>query len=114
MKSVFILLFMLLTFITLTVSCSKPPHPQLVSQGADDSSSTLGEYSVKVWGEIRNDGGPGDVVAEITLVQGDKSFTKTSKQFFDAKETKKVELVFDEAEMFGGTPQYQIEAYPFK
>jgi len=89
------------------------PKPMVVSHGADDSSSKLFDYSGKVWAVIRNDGGNGDIVFEATLMQDGKRYTKTKKRYFESKETKRMELVFDEAKLLGEKAKFSSRAYAF-
>jgi len=89
-----------------------PPMPVVVSNGADDSSSKLLEYSLKVWSEVRNDGGAGPVVFEATVFQDGKQWTKTAMHDLQAKQTAHFELVFDEVTLLGSSDKYTVRAYP--
>lgn len=88
-----------------------PPQPIVVSSIADASSSKLLEYSVKVKGVVRNEGGDGYVVVEATVQQGGDSWTKTERIYLSSFETKDFELIFDEARMLGENPSYYVRAY---
>jgi hypothetical protein len=90
-----------------------PPDPVIVSNETNGSSSTLFEYSVKVQAVIRNDGGNGDIVFEATVYQEGNNWTKSVKKYFEAKETKTVELIFDEVKFFKGDIHSEVKAYPF-
>jgi hypothetical protein len=90
-----------------------PPRPILVSKGGDDLSSKLFDYSVRTWAEVRNDGGDGTIAMEVTYFQGGKTFTKTTTRYFKSLETARMELVFDEAKMFGGNSKYSIRLFPY-
>lgn len=90
-----------------------PPDPVVVSSKFNDSSTRLFEYSAKVEAVIRNDGGNGDIVFEATVYQGENSWTKTAKKYFESKETATMELQFDEVEMMNGKIQSQVRAYAF-
>lgn len=88
-----------------------PPQPIVVSSTADASSSKLLEYSVKVKGVVRNEGGDGYVVVEATVQQGGDSWMKTERIYLSSFETKDFELIFDEARMLGENPSYYVRAY---
>jgi hypothetical protein len=89
-----------------------PPHPIIVSSKADGSSSKLFEYSVKVSGSVRNDGGDGSIVVEVVLFQGNNSWKKTKQLYLPAYETENFEIIFDEAKLFDTDPKYYIKAFP--
>jgi len=89
----------------------KKPDPVLVSKGGDDMSSGLLEYSARAWAEVRNDGGDGKVVFEVTFMQGSESWKKTTTKFMSAHETTRFELVFDEVSLLGGQSKYRVRAY---
>jgi hypothetical protein len=118
-KSVIIVLLLAIVVIFVSLNWQTiyrsfaPPKPIVVSEGADNSTTTLFEYSVKVWAEIRNDGGNGTIAMEATFVQGDKTFTKTTTRYFKSLETGRMELVFDEATMLGGEKIYSIRVFPY-
>lgn len=88
-----------------------PPKPVVVSSYADGSSSKLFEYSVKVVGSIRNDGGDGYVVAEATVSQDGETWTKTDQIFLGSYETAAVEFVFDEVRLLRQTPEYDLRVH---
>jgi len=90
-----------------------PPKPIVVSTAADHSSSTLLEYSAKIWAEVRNDGGDGTIAMEATFSQNGKTFTKTTTKYFKSLETLKMEIVFDEAEFLGGESNYSVNVFPY-
>lgn len=89
-----------------------PPIPVIVSYEGDDLSSGLLDYSMRVFGVIRNDGGSGNIVFEVTVYEGDKTWTKTKVEYFNSKETKELKLVFDEVHLFG-SGKYSVRAYPY-
>lgn len=89
-----------------------PPNPQIVSYNASDSESTLFEYTVLIYAEIRNDGGDGDVVFESTVSQGNQQWTKTATKHFISKETARMQLKFDEVEGLKGKSSYSVKCYP--
>ena len=89
------------------------PSPVVVSYGGDDSRSGLLQYRGRVWAEIRNDGGDGDVVVEATMYQGDKNWTKSSRRYMQAKETTRFELTFEEVKWLGGKVTYSVNAYGY-
>ncbi|MFA5803574.1 MAG: hypothetical protein WC879_02925 [Melioribacteraceae bacterium] len=88
-----------------------PPDPHIVSYNASDSQSTLFEYTLLIYAEIRNDGGDGDVVFESTVSQGDQQWTKTTTKHFISKETARMELKFDEVEGLKGKSSYSVKCY---
>lgn len=90
-----------------------PPNPIIVSQNASDLSSKLFDYSAKVEAVIRNDGGNGDIVFEATVYQNGNSWTKTTKRYFESKETATMQLVFNEVGLFKGKINFNSRAYPF-
>ena len=85
----------------------------IVSNGGDDLSSKLFDYSIKVWAEVRNDGGNGTIAMEVTFVQGERSFKKSTTRHFASLETARMELIFDEAKIFSGKPSYSIKVFPY-
>ncbi len=89
-----------------------PPIPIVASYGGDDLSSTLGDYSIRVWASVRNDGGDGEVVLEATVYQGEHHWTKTATRRLTAKETARMEIDFDEVALFDADPKYKVWAYP--
>ena len=88
-----------------------PPFPVVVSYNYKDTSS-LFDYKMRVYATIRNDGGNGDVVMEVTVREGRKSWTKTKKEYFNSKQTKTMDIGFTEITLFGNT-RYGIKAYAF-
>ncbi len=90
-----------------------PPIPVIVSSKVDDTSLRLGDYSARTRAQIRNDGGNGDVVFEATVHQGEKHWTKTTKRYFQSKQTAEMELIFDEVGFWGSTPLCSMRAYAF-
>ena len=72
------------------------------------------DASLRVVAEIRNDGPAGDVVFEATAYQGTNQWTKTKPEHFGPKETKKLELTFDEVTLLGGEQTFSVKAYPLK
>ena len=86
-----------------------PPKPVIISKGADDLSSKLFDYSVEVWTDVRNDGGDGFVVMKATFYQNRKSYTKTTRKYFNYLETARMKIVFDEARLFGGDGRYSVD-----
>ncbi len=90
-----------------------PPNPVVVSSNFNDSSTRLFEYSVKVEADIRNDGGNGDIVFKATVYQAGDSWTKTTKKYFESKETATMSLQFDEVKLLNGKIQSQVRAYAF-
>jgi hypothetical protein len=90
-----------------------PPEPVIVSSESSDASSRLFEYSAKVKAVIRNDGGNGDIVFEATVYQGENSWSKSAKKYFESKETATMELQFDEVKMLKGEIQSRVRAYSF-
>ncbi len=90
------------------------PAPVIVSSFADHQSGSIFDASMRVVADIRNDGIAGDVVLEATVYQGDKQWTKTKKELFTARETKKLEISFDEITLLGGEQTFTVKAYPLK
>lgn len=88
-----------------------PPKPVIVSENADGSSSKLFDYSIKVFGELRNDGGDGYVVIEATVSQEDHEWKKTQQMYLQAYQTEKFELVFDEVKFLDANPVYSVKTY---
>lgn len=89
-----------------------PPEPVIVSHSLDYSSTRLFEYSVRVKGDVRNDGGDGYVVVEVILSQDGNEWKKTYQMYMESKQTLPFELVFDEVKLFGSEPSYVVDAYP--
>jgi len=89
-----------------------PVIPVVASYGSDDMSSVVGDYSIRVWAHLRNDGGDGEAVFEATVVQGDHQWTKTATRRLGAKETSRVEILFEEVGFLMGVPKYTCRAYP--
>lgn len=88
-----------------------PPKPVVVSSYADGSSSKLFDYSIKVTGSLRNEGGDGYVVVEATVYQNGHEWTKTDQVFLGAYETTEVEFVFDEVRLLQSAPEYNLQAH---
>lgn len=90
------------------------PEPVIVSSFSDHQSGSLFDASMRVVADIRNDGIAGEVVFEATVYQGENQWTKTKKELFTAKETKKLELSFDEVTLLGGEQTFSVKTYPLK
>ncbi len=88
-----------------------PPKPLVVSSTADESSSRLFEYSMKVKASISNQGGDGDVVVEATAYQNSNQWTKTKNLHMGSYQTSDVEFIFDEVKFLGKTPQYNVSVH---
>ncbi len=88
-----------------------PPKPVIVSTHADDSSTKLLDYSIKVMGEISNRGGDGYIVVEVTVSQKNNKWTKTQNIYLQSYQTQGFEIVFDEVELLAGDPKYIVKAY---
>ena len=58
-----------------------PPVPVIVSSDFDGSSTRLFEFSAKVHGDVRNDGGDGYIVIEAEVNQDKNSWKKTMKNW---------------------------------
>lgn len=90
-----------------------PPKPEIVSFKGDDSSTKLFEYSDILKVQVRNDGGDGNVVFEATVFQGNNHWTKSTREFIGSKETKEMDLQFDEVKLFGGRARAEYRVYPY-
>lgn len=88
-----------------------PARPVIVSTRADGSSSRLLDFSIKVTGVVRNEGGDGYVVIESELTQAGKQFKKTLQIFMVASQTEDFEITFDEARLLSSDPTYRVTAY---
>ena len=88
-----------------------PPIPEVVSSYADGTSSSLFNYSTKVFAEVRNIGGDGYVVFEAKVFQGRHEWTKTKSIYLKSYDTKKVSLIFDEVELLAVDPSYNTKVY---
>lgn len=86
------------------------PDPVVVSSNADGKGSKLLNYSVRIYGSVRNKGGKGNVVVEATYYQGNDAFTKTQVIYMEADETADFEIRFDEARLLGRNPRYSVSA----
>jgi hypothetical protein len=86
------------------------PDPVVVSTNADGKGSKLFNYSVRIYGSVRNRGGKGNVVVESTFYQGNDAFTKTQVIYMEADETADYEIRFDEAKLLGRNPKYSVSA----
>jgi hypothetical protein len=82
--------------------------PVVVSSQADGLSSKILDYSVRVFGSIRNDGGDGYVVVEATVFQGNDSWTKTAKIYLSSGTTGDYKIVFDEVRLLNKTPKFRV------
>lgn len=107
-----IIIFLIMNFGTIIKNVF-PPNPVIVSSNLNDTSTRLFEYSATVEAVVRNDGGNGDIVLEATVFQGEQSWTKTIKKYFESKETATMSLKFDEVEMLRGEYRSQVRVYPF-
>lgn len=88
-----------------------PPDPVIVSSYADGTSSTLFNYSIKVKGEVRNQGGDGYIIIEAHAFQGDKEWTKTKNVYLESYQSTEFEIVFDEVKLLNADPEYRLETY---
>jgi len=88
-----------------------PPAPVIVSSKADGTSSTIFEFSTRVTGEVRNQGGDGYVVIEAVVSQDGTDWTKTKQIYMPSYQTESFELIFDEVELFETGPTYSVRAY---
>jgi len=83
----------------------------VVSQSAKADNSDLFDYAIKVSASVRNDGGDGEVVFEVTVHQDGKSWTKTQSKYLTAKATSDFEIRFAEVKFFNDFPNCQIRTY---
>ena len=94
-----------------------PPNPVIVDKGGDDLSSKLFDYSLRVWADVRNDGGDGTVAMEATILQGDKTYTHTTTQYFKSLQTARMQIVFEEptflGSLFKGGWKYQVRVFAY-
>lgn len=95
-----------------TLAKAMPPLPVIVSQGTSESPTGLTDYAILVWTEVRNDGGDGDVVLEVTLLLPGGPVTKTTSQSFRARETARMSIVFREIEVLDSNVRYQATVSP--
>lgn len=94
-----------------------PPNPVIVDKGGDDLSSKLFDYSLRVWADVRNDGGDGTVAMEATISQGDKTYTQTTTEYFKSLQTARMQMVFEEptflGTLFKGGWKYQVRVFAY-
>ena len=90
-----------------------PPAPVIVNYKANDLTTKIFDNSVRVEATIRNDGGNGDIVFEATVYQNGNSWTKTSKKYFESKETSDMKIVFDEVKLLQGKIETSVKAYSY-
>ena len=88
-----------------------PPKPVIVSTKANDSSTKIFDYSIQVFGEVRNEGGDGYVVIEVNVEQNGKSWKKTQQLYIESYQTSKFSIDFDEVKLLDKTPQYSVICY---
>jgi len=91
-----------------------PPAPVIVNYKANDFTTILFDNSVRVEATIRNDGGKGDIVFEATVYQNGNSWTKTTKKYFDSKETSDMKIEFDEVKLLQGKIETSVKAYCYE
>jgi len=84
-----------------------PPIPVVVSSHTDTGGTTMTDYCRTIIADIRNDGGNGDVVIEITYGERGQRWTKSVRQAFTANETKAVSIIFSEAQL-GEAGRYSV------
>ena len=89
------------------LSRAMPPLPVVVSSHTDTGGTTMTDYCRTITAEVRNDGGNGDVVVNITYKERGQEWTKSSRQSFTANETKKISMVFPEAQL-GEEGRYNV------
>ncbi len=87
------------------------PHPVLVSVTANDLSSKLLDYQMKVKGTVRNVGGDGSIVVKATVTQNADTWTKTKRLYLRAYDTKDFEITFNEVRLLKKTPKYSVTAF---
>lgn len=88
-----------------------PPNPEILNDSADGSSSSLFNYSIKIKGEVRNNGGHGYVIVRATAIQEGKEWERTQKIYLSSYETQPFEFVFDEVKLLKQDPTYRLETY---
>lgn len=94
-----------------------PPNPVIVDKGGDDLSSKLFDHSLRVWADVRNDGGDGTVAMEATISQGDKTYTQTTTGYFRSLRTARMQIVFEEptflGTLFKGGWKYSVRVFAY-
>jgi hypothetical protein len=99
----------LLVIILLPVSCARYPNPKVESHSMIDAS-VLFDYRIKVQCLIKNYGGDGNVVLEVTVIQGNNKYEKLAKRFFKSDETANMEILFPEVEANNDPIHYEANA----
>ena len=88
-----------------------PPNPEILNELADGSSSSLFDYSLKVKGEVRNNGGHGYVIVKATAIQEGNEWERTQKIYLSSYETQAFEFIFDEVKLLKEEPTYKIDTF---
>lgn len=88
-----------------------PPSPVIVSSNADESSTTIFEYSIMIKGEVSNKGGDGYIVIEASVYQGSETWTKTEQLYLQASQTSSFIIVFDEVKLLEEVPKYRVRTF---
>ena len=88
-----------------------PPLPEIVHLSADDSSTKIFDYSMKVFGQVTNKGGDGYVVLKATVKQADKKYERTQQVYLPAYDTEEFKFTFDEVKLLKEDPTYHVETF---
>ncbi len=89
-----------------------PPNPVVVSSKSDASSSTIFDFSIKLTGQVRNNGGDGYIVIKAIVRQDGKRYEKTQQKYLKSYDTDDFEFVFDEVKLFKKAGNYDIQTFP--
>jgi hypothetical protein len=88
-----------------------PPLPEIMYSNADDTSTKLFDYSMKVFGQVTNKGGDGYVVLKATVNQAGKKYERTQQVYLPAYETEEFNFIFDEVKLIKEEPTYYVETF---
>lgn len=89
---------------------SAPAKPSVISHGLEGASK-IGDYRLRVWADVRNDGKAGIIVLEATVHQGSQEWTKDVKRYLKPGEVARMEVMFEEARLLGGQATHEVRVY---
>jgi len=86
------------------------PNPRVVIQSADFSKLGLLKLKATIYTTILNEGAAGKVLVTFHVYQSGHDYKKTKEIFLKAKESQKIDMVFEEGKILGGDVSYKVEA----
>lgn len=88
------------------------PKGDIVADRADNSSSSLGEYSYRIVATVLNNGRSGEITLTADLKQGGNLWRKELKKTILSNQVEEFVIDFDEPTLFGGDVSYSLKCTP--